>query len=282
MQWPCNDASPDGMPIMHVNGFPRGKGKFVITEYVPTDEQTGPRFPLLLTTGRILSQYNVGAQTRRTANSPWHPGTSWRSIRTTRQSRRARRRLGEGAEPHGRNQLRAKVPSEGGAGRRLHDVPSSGESGQRRHHRQFGLGDELSRIQSDGGAGCALERSDRMAGTISRIVGTKPAYRDVHRRGGMSAEQPEPEFVGRYFFKQNGVRPCNPKIHFGTTPPTMTQRQERPAPAKMSARSATEPASRWTRKRASRPTSRVNAATEREKSSQELVSGFPHAEAVRF
>ena len=73
VQWPCNDASPDGMPIMHVNGFARGKGKFVITEYVPTDEKTGPRFPLLLTTGRILSQYNVGAQTRRTENSRWHP-----------------------------------------------------------------------------------------------------------------------------------------------------------------------------------------------------------------
>jgi formate dehydrogenase major subunit len=73
VQWPCNDAAPDGMPIMHVNGFARGKGKFVITEYVPTDEKTGPRFPLLLTTGRILSQYNVGAQTRRTENSRWHP-----------------------------------------------------------------------------------------------------------------------------------------------------------------------------------------------------------------
>ena len=72
VQWPCNDTSPDGMPIMHVNGFTRGKGKFVITEYVPTDEKTGPRFPLLLTTGRILSQYNVGAQTRRTENSLWH------------------------------------------------------------------------------------------------------------------------------------------------------------------------------------------------------------------
>ena len=57
---------------MHINGFVRGKGKFVITEYVATDEKTGPRFPLLLTTGRILSQYNVGAQTRRTANVIWH------------------------------------------------------------------------------------------------------------------------------------------------------------------------------------------------------------------
>ena len=72
LQWPVNDAAPDGSPIMHIDGFVRGKGKFVVTDYVPTDEKTGPRFPLLLTTGRILSQYNVGAQTRRTDNSRWH------------------------------------------------------------------------------------------------------------------------------------------------------------------------------------------------------------------
>jgi formate dehydrogenase major subunit len=72
VQWPCNEKAPEGTPVMHINGFVRGKGKFVITEYVPTDEKTGPRFPLLLTTGRILSQYNVGAQTRRTANALWH------------------------------------------------------------------------------------------------------------------------------------------------------------------------------------------------------------------
>jgi len=73
LQWPVNAAHPDGSPIMHVDGFVRGKGKFVVTDYVPTDEKTGPRFPLLLTTGRILSQYNVGAQTRRTDNTAWHP-----------------------------------------------------------------------------------------------------------------------------------------------------------------------------------------------------------------
>ena len=72
LQWPVNEKFPDGAPIMHVDGFVRGKGKFVVTEYVPTDERTGPRFPLLLTTGRILSQYNVGAQTRRTGNVAWH------------------------------------------------------------------------------------------------------------------------------------------------------------------------------------------------------------------
>jgi formate dehydrogenase major subunit len=72
IQWPCNDKAPEGTPVMHMNGFVRGLGNFVITEYIPTDERTGPRFPLLLTTGRILSQYNVGAQTRRTKNILWH------------------------------------------------------------------------------------------------------------------------------------------------------------------------------------------------------------------
>jgi formate dehydrogenase major subunit len=72
MQWPVNDKAPMGTPIMHVGGFVRGKGMFLVTEYVATDEKTGPRFPLLLTTGRILSQYNVGAQTRRTENVLWH------------------------------------------------------------------------------------------------------------------------------------------------------------------------------------------------------------------
>ncbi|ODT07471.1 MAG: formate dehydrogenase subunit alpha [Mesorhizobium sp. SCN 65-20] len=73
VQWPCNEKAPEGTPIMHIGGFVRGKGKFIRTEYVATDEKTGPRFPLLLTTGRILSQYNVGAQTRRTENVAWHP-----------------------------------------------------------------------------------------------------------------------------------------------------------------------------------------------------------------
>ena len=72
VQWPCNDKAPEGTPVMHIGGFVRGMGNFCITEYVPTDEKVGPRFPLLLTTGRILSQYNVGAQTRRTENVVWH------------------------------------------------------------------------------------------------------------------------------------------------------------------------------------------------------------------
>ncbi len=72
LQWPCNEAAPLGTPMMHVDRFVRGKGRFMLTEFVPTEERTGALFPLILTTGRILSQYNVGAQTRRTENSRWH------------------------------------------------------------------------------------------------------------------------------------------------------------------------------------------------------------------
>ena len=73
LQWPCNDSTPEiGTPIMHIDRFVRGKGRFIVTQYVATDEKVTPRFPLLLTTGRILSQYNVGAQTRRTPNNQWH------------------------------------------------------------------------------------------------------------------------------------------------------------------------------------------------------------------
>jgi formate dehydrogenase major subunit len=72
IQWPCNDEHPEGTPTMHIHEFTRGKGKFMPTEYVATDEKVTKRFPLIMTTGRILSQYNVGAQTRRTANVAWH------------------------------------------------------------------------------------------------------------------------------------------------------------------------------------------------------------------
>jgi formate dehydrogenase major subunit len=72
VQWPCNENAPLGTPIMHIDQFVRGKGLFIETDYVPTEERTNRKFPLLLTTGRILSQYNVGAQTRRTDNNVWY------------------------------------------------------------------------------------------------------------------------------------------------------------------------------------------------------------------
>jgi len=71
VQWPCNDAAPEGTPIMHEHRFVRGKGRFMLTDFQPTEERTSRKFPLLLTTGRVLAQYNVGTQTRRTANVEW-------------------------------------------------------------------------------------------------------------------------------------------------------------------------------------------------------------------
>ena len=110
VQWPCNDAAPEGSPIMHVEGFVRGKGRFIRTAYLPTDERTGPRYPLLLTTGRVLSQYNVGAQTRRTENTAWHD-QDWLEIHPLDAENRG---LAEGdwvrlASRAGETTLRARV-----------------------------------------------------------------------------------------------------------------------------------------------------------------------------
>lgn len=73
VQWPCNDKAPGGTPIMYEDEFTRGLGRFIVTEYVATDEKVTAKYPLILTTGRVLSHYNVGAQTRRTDNTVWHP-----------------------------------------------------------------------------------------------------------------------------------------------------------------------------------------------------------------
>jgi len=73
VQWPCNDTTDEaGTSTMHVDKFVRGKGKFLMTQYVASHEKVTRKYPLLLTTGRILSQYNVGAQTRRTPNNQFH------------------------------------------------------------------------------------------------------------------------------------------------------------------------------------------------------------------
>ena len=111
---------------MHIGHFAAGKGKFVITEYVATDERTGPRFPLLLTTGRILSHYNVGAQTRRTANVAWHPEDRLEIHPHDAELRGIQRwRLGQAAQPRRRDHLAGADHRPRRAGRRLYDLPPS-------------------------------------------------------------------------------------------------------------------------------------------------------------
>jgi formate dehydrogenase major subunit len=72
IQWPCNADAPAGTPTMHIGSFVRGKGKFFVTEYVPTPERSTPASRCCSRLGRVLTQYNVGAQTRRTQNNVWH------------------------------------------------------------------------------------------------------------------------------------------------------------------------------------------------------------------
>jgi formate dehydrogenase major subunit len=72
IQWPCDEGHPEGTAVMHTGQFVNRRGRFMLTEYVPTPERTNREYPLILTTGRILTQYNVGTQTRRTANRLWH------------------------------------------------------------------------------------------------------------------------------------------------------------------------------------------------------------------
>jgi formate dehydrogenase major subunit len=112
VQWPCNELHPEGTPIMHVEGFMRGKGRFIVTEYIPTDERTGPRFPLLLTTGRVLSQYNVGAQTRRHRQQRLAPGGRARDPSPRRRGAgdQGRRPRAPGL-PLGRDELRRCSPT---------------------------------------------------------------------------------------------------------------------------------------------------------------------------
>ena len=114
-----------------IGGFARGKGLFVLTEYVATDEKVGPRFPLLLTTGRILSQYNVGAQTRRTANTAWHTEDRLEIHPHDAEQRGITDgKLGEAREPRGCHIVARVDHRPRRAGRRLHDLPPSRYAGE--------------------------------------------------------------------------------------------------------------------------------------------------------
>ncbi len=66
LQWPCTSADHPGTPIMHVGKFTRGTGAYSLAEYIPSAEQPDDEFPLILTTGRVLAQYNACAMTDKT------------------------------------------------------------------------------------------------------------------------------------------------------------------------------------------------------------------------
>ena len=178
VQWPCNDEAPEGTPIMHIGEFVRGKGRFMLTEFVPTDERTNRSFPLILTTGRIL----VAVQCRR-------PDAAHRQRRLARRGRArdpsARRRRcaasrtatwcrsrAASARPRCARKISERMPPGVVYTTFHHPVTRR----QRHHHGVLRLGHQLPRIQGDGGAGDALQPSVRMAEGVGGARGREQAH----------------------------------------------------------------------------------------------------------
>jgi formate dehydrogenase major subunit/formate dehydrogenase alpha subunit len=65
LQWPVPHATHPGTPILHVDAFTRGRGRFHAVDHLSPAEQPDAEFPLLLTTGRVLYHWHGGELSRR-------------------------------------------------------------------------------------------------------------------------------------------------------------------------------------------------------------------------
>jgi formate dehydrogenase alpha subunit len=65
LQWPCPDASHPGTSFLYQDGFARGRGKFHALDYIPPAESISKKYPLVLTTGRVLEHWHTGTMSRR-------------------------------------------------------------------------------------------------------------------------------------------------------------------------------------------------------------------------
>jgi assimilatory nitrate reductase catalytic subunit len=67
--WPCPGEAHPGTPRLFTDSFPTpsGRARFHPVRHAAPDEETDSEYPLFLTTGRVLAQYQSGAQTRRVA-----------------------------------------------------------------------------------------------------------------------------------------------------------------------------------------------------------------------
>jgi predicted molibdopterin-dependent oxidoreductase YjgC len=71
LQWPCPTPDHPGTPILHVDKFARGKGKFHPVKAKDPVELPDDEYPLILTTGRVLYHYHTGTVTRRSGPLHW-------------------------------------------------------------------------------------------------------------------------------------------------------------------------------------------------------------------
>jgi assimilatory nitrate reductase catalytic subunit len=66
--WPCPSEDHPGTPRLFEDGrfyFPDGKARFHVAPYTPPAEAIDDDYPIILTTGRVVSQFLSGTQTRR-------------------------------------------------------------------------------------------------------------------------------------------------------------------------------------------------------------------------
>ena len=214
---------------MHIDGFVRGKGKFMITEYVPTDERTGPRFPLLLTTGPHPRRSTTSARRRGApTTSLWHEEDVLEIHPHDAEQRGVkRRRLGAHRQPRRRDGAARADHRPRGAGRRLHDLPPPDDAGQRHHHRLLRLGDQLPRIQGDGGAGArrpTARRTGRRTTTRSpKRAGASRRPRRRSSRHDRRRRTVSPSLQGRRHRRRSRRERCVPEempvalVYDGTT-----------------------------------------------------------------
>ncbi len=74
LQWPCFDEQGAGTTILHQTRFAHGiKTKLQKIPYQPTDEKISDAFPFLLTTGRVLYQFNAATMTARSQVNQFYP-----------------------------------------------------------------------------------------------------------------------------------------------------------------------------------------------------------------
>lgn len=74
IQWPCPTVDHPGTEILHTESFSNGvKAALRRIKFRPTKETVSEDFPFLLTTGRVLEQFNAGTMTMRTPNSEIRP-----------------------------------------------------------------------------------------------------------------------------------------------------------------------------------------------------------------
>ena len=65
--WPCSSEDHPGTPRLFAESFPTadGRASFLRVEHADPDETPDPDYPYVLTTGRLMAQYQSGTQTRR-------------------------------------------------------------------------------------------------------------------------------------------------------------------------------------------------------------------------